>query len=175
MKEENGKKQVEVGDKVRCQGRIWTISDIHNQFYSKNEGFFLEFYDDKGDFHYWKQYEDGGDIIPLQPGKTIRISEELERKILRFCDDELNYHINESGCAEEYHNEIMAQIELFQLLGYPNLAEAYENDYHKYLEEHYEDIDFVCCSEVKKYCDEHEIDGHNKDDMEKDEYDSVWV
>jgi hypothetical protein len=38
--------------------------------------------------------------------KTITISDELEKLIVAFCDDELNYHINESGCAEEYHHEI---------------------------------------------------------------------
>ena len=67
--------------------------------------------------------------------KTITISTELEKEIYDFCDDELNYHINESGCAEEYEAEILAQIELLKLLGYTDLAEGYEEDYRTYLEE----------------------------------------
>lgn len=66
--------------------------------------------------------------------KTITISDELEKLIVDFCDDELNYHINESGCAEEYHHEIIAQIELLQLLGYDKVANDYQQDYQSYLD-----------------------------------------
>lgn len=72
-------------------------------------------------------------------GRTITMSEELEEKIVRFCDDELNYHINESGCADEYEEEIEAQIELLQLLGYGEMAEDYENQYEEWLEENEEE------------------------------------
>lgn len=72
--------------------------------------------------------------------KTIRISDSLEDKIVAFCDDELNYHINESGCAHEYEDEILAQIELLRLLGYTDMAAGYAEDYEIYLEEN---ADFI--------------------------------
>lgn len=68
-------------------------------------------------------------------GRTIHISDELEEKIVAFCDDELNYHINESDCADEYDSEITAQIELLQLLGRNEMAERYEKQYREWLEE----------------------------------------
>lgn len=64
---------------------------------------------------------------------TIEISEELEKLIVDFCNDELNYHINESGCAEEYKEEIDAQLELLRLLGYNTMREDYLEDYKQYL------------------------------------------
>ena len=62
-------------------------------------------------------------------GKIIEITPELEKDIVYFCDDELNYHINESGCVDEYETEIKAQIELLRLLGYDDKANKYENEY----------------------------------------------
>lgn len=67
--------------------------------------------------------------------RYIRISEDLEKRIVAFCDDELNYHINDSGCADEYDEEIRAQIELLQLLGYGEMAEDYETQYNEWLKE----------------------------------------
>lgn len=72
---------------------------------------------------------DSEQIPASAPGKTITISPELESKILDFCDDELNYHINESGCPNEYDTEISAQIELLTLLGYTEIAEKYRNEF----------------------------------------------
>ena len=81
--------------------------------------------------------------------KVIRISEELEKKIVNFCDDELGYHIRESGCANEYAEEIEAQIELLRLLGHKEMADDYESDYHEALDE----------SEVDEY-EEYEDDSY---------------
>ena len=67
--------------------------------------------------------------------KTVEISPKLERKIVAFCDDELNYHIFESGCADEYEDECMAQIELLKLLGYETLANSYKKALKKALKE----------------------------------------
>ena len=67
--------------------------------------------------------------------KTITISDELENLIVDFCKDELNYHINESGCADEYDGEIKGQIELLKLLGYTDLADQYQQEYQSYLDE----------------------------------------
>lgn len=64
---------------------------------------------------------------------TINISKDLEDKIVAFCDDELNYHINESGCADEYQDEIEAQIELLRLMGYTRMADDYETQFAEYM------------------------------------------
>lgn len=67
--------------------------------------------------------------------KTITISESLERDIVNFCEDELNYHINESRCADAYDTEIRTQIKLLKLLGYEQMAEGYLNDYEAWRKE----------------------------------------
>lgn len=73
----------------------------------------------------------------------ITINRDLEKKIVAFCDDELNYHINECGCAEEYKNEIEAQIELLRLMGYDEMADDYEADFNEYMENaDFDDEDF---------------------------------
>ena len=66
--------------------------------------------------------------------KTITITPALERDIVAFCDDELNYHINESGCPEEYKSEINAQIELLRLLGYDDMSESYKTQFQNALQ-----------------------------------------
>ena len=70
--------------------------------------------------------------------KTIRITPALERDIVAFCRDELNYHINESGCAEEYASEIKAQIKLLALLGYEGEADGYNDDFKKCMKKYRE-------------------------------------
>ena len=72
---------------------------------------------------------------------TIDISPELEKKIVAFCDDELNYHIHESFCADEYQNEIEAQIELLRLMGYDRMADRYEKDFNTWMKENFDDVD----------------------------------
>lgn len=61
--------------------------------------------------------------------KTITITPAHERDIVNFCDDELNYHINESGCPGEYRSEINAQIKLLQLLGHDDMAMSYKEQF----------------------------------------------
>ena len=65
--------------------------------------------------------------------KTIKISKAMEKKIVAFCADELNYHINESGCANEYKDEIKAQIYLLEQLGYADMAREYKEQYEEEL------------------------------------------
>ena len=79
--------------------------------------------------------------------KTISISDELESKIIRFCDDELNYHINESGCPDEYQDEILAQIELLRLLGKTDMADQYEEENKAHMEEFTEDKESEECGD----------------------------
>ena len=70
--------------------------------------------------------------------KTITISEELEKDIYDFCDDELDWHIN--NCEpSEYESEILAQIELLRLLGYEKDAEAWKEAFEAAFEEEEEE------------------------------------
>ena len=78
---------------------------------------------------------------------TIEISNALAKKIIAFCNDELNYHINESGCADEYADEIEAQIELLKLLGKTSTANKYAKQFKEYMadfdeEEEFDDDDY---------------------------------
>ena len=79
--------------------------------------------------------------------KTITISDELESKIICFCNDELNYHINESACPDEYQDEILAQIELLRLLGKTDMADRYEEANKAHMEEFAEDEDSEKCED----------------------------
>lgn len=63
------------------------------------------------------------------PGKLIRISPDLEEDILKTFEDELNYHINESGCPCEYETEIEVQLAILSLLGYKEEAREYRAQY----------------------------------------------
>ena len=67
--------------------------------------------------------------------KTIVVTKEMEDKIYDFCDDELNYHINESGCADEYAGETEAEIYILRQLGYNEAADTYERQMEEYMEE----------------------------------------
>lgn len=93
----------------------------------------------------------------------ITINRDLEKKIVAFCDDELNYHINECGCAEEYKNEIEAQIELLRLMGYDEMADEYEADFNEYMENADFDEDF----------DDDGIDDDEFPEPDNDEY-GLW-
>ncbi len=59
----------------------------------------------------------------------VTFDEKLTSRTIAFCKDELNYHINESGCANQYHDETIAELELLYRLGEENLAENYKNQY----------------------------------------------
>lgn len=59
---------------------------------------------------------------------TIEFNDVLREKTIAFCNDELNYHITEC-CATDYHNEILAQIEILFLLGEAKSARKYAFEY----------------------------------------------
>lgn len=66
--------------------------------------------------------------------KIIKISPKLEQQIYDFCEDELDWHINEC-VASEYEDEILAQIELLRLLGYKEDARAWKERFEEVKEE----------------------------------------
>ena len=59
----------------------------------------------------------------------VNFNETLKNRTIAFCEDELNYHINESGCANEYHDETCAEIELLYRLGKERSARSYKRQY----------------------------------------------
>ena len=91
--------------------------------------------------------------------KMIEISDELEKKIVAFCEDELNYHIHDSCYADEYESEITAQIELLRLLGYKDMADEYEDDFKGYMESLKEEKDSEDLEDEE--CEEDEISGEH--------------
>ena len=55
------KRQLEVGDTIRCQGITATIADITFQEpWEWREAYYLEFTDTNGVYRSWKQNYDGG-------------------------------------------------------------------------------------------------------------------
>lgn len=64
---------VKHGDVVILQGTAYTIERVlYQDYYDESweeHGWFLEFYDINGKYHYWKQYLDGGKLI--QKGDKI--------------------------------------------------------------------------------------------------------
>ena len=56
-----------VGDKVKVIGLEYEIAEIFYQDYwergADDDGWMIEFVDTKGNYHYWKQYLDGGELI----------------------------------------------------------------------------------------------------------------
>lgn len=70
--------------------------------------------------------------------KYIYLDEKNIQRTFDFCMDELNYHIYESGCAWEYHDENMVELEILCQLGVN--GSEYLSDYLEYLQEKHEDI-----------------------------------
>lgn len=62
-----GNVQCKIGDVVRVNGRDYVIAEItYQDFWERgadDDGWMIEFIDNKGDYHYWKQYLDGGELI----------------------------------------------------------------------------------------------------------------
>ena len=61
---EYGDKVLEIGDIIICQGISATIATITFQEYWEGEGFYAEFRDTNGHYRNWKQWVDGGQVIP---------------------------------------------------------------------------------------------------------------
>ncbi len=65
--------------------------------------------------------------------KDILINSKLESVLVRMLEKELQYFINESGCALEYEENCRAKIELLRLMGYRELAGKYSADLRRHL------------------------------------------
>lgn len=67
------KTTVKPGDVIRIGCRSYTIGVIYYVEYygnahrpSPDDGWMIEFKDTGGGYHYWKQYLDGGELIPAR-------------------------------------------------------------------------------------------------------------
>lgn len=58
--------QLEPGDTIVCKGIRVTIKEIKYQDYFHDDGFITEFTDTNGNYRSWKQYIDGGRVIPKE-------------------------------------------------------------------------------------------------------------
>lgn len=58
--------QLEPGDTIVCKGIKATIAKITFQEYWEREGFYTEFTDTNGVYRNWKQWIDGGKVIPKE-------------------------------------------------------------------------------------------------------------
>lgn len=52
-----------VGDMVKVNGCSYVIGELYNADYWDRFGWDIEFVDTHGNYHHWKQYEDGGEFI----------------------------------------------------------------------------------------------------------------
>lgn len=73
-----------------------------------------------------------------ETGRYIYLDEKNQLRTMAFCQDELDYHIYDSGCAWQYHDEIMAELEILCQLGMN--GSNYLEDYLPHLREEREDI-----------------------------------
>jgi hypothetical protein len=77
---ESSKKRIVPGDKITALGYTFTVSEIlYQDYYGKKEnagigsdcfGFDIEFLDPKGNYHHWKQNQDGG-FVKRWDGKNF--------------------------------------------------------------------------------------------------------
>ena len=58
--------------------------------------------------------------------KKINVSEDMERKIIDYCYNRLDYLFNESGCIKEHLDEIEIEIFLARELWCKDMADYYE-------------------------------------------------
>lgn len=58
--------ELEPGDTIVCKGIKATIAKITFQEYWEREGFYTEFTDTNGVYRNWKQWIDGGKVIPKE-------------------------------------------------------------------------------------------------------------
>ena len=59
--------EIKIGDNIAALGYCFKVAKILYQEYYNRDGFDCEFIDDKGNYHHWKQWEDGGKVIPAIP------------------------------------------------------------------------------------------------------------
>lgn len=55
-------KTANIGDVIKCGWRKAIIGKIIYQDWSADDGWMIEGYDDRGNYFYWKQWCDGGQL-----------------------------------------------------------------------------------------------------------------
>lgn len=54
---------VEIGDHITAYGQTFKVEKIIYQSFWDRFGYDVEFLDDRGRYHHWKQAEDGGQLL----------------------------------------------------------------------------------------------------------------
>ena len=88
--------KVNIGDEITCKGRTVTIQSIVScsNYGSDNQpDWYIEFYDDKDNYYYWKQSIDGGKIVHVvSSGTEFLESIETERFSIDVHQCECGFH-----------------------------------------------------------------------------------
>lgn len=56
-------KEIKIGDSIKALGFTFKVAKILYQDHWDRFGYDVEFLDDKGRYHHWKQWDDGGEVI----------------------------------------------------------------------------------------------------------------
>ena len=139
-----------IGDKINCSGITVTIAEILYQDTYADEGELdIEFKDTHGNYRHWKQYFDGGKLIPATDKKVDRIREHITGKLVTLCNgiECTVYVLNEAAghnylvtCREPYISRFFNNYDA--LAKYVNgivngRFESLESKYNKTTEERY--------------------------------------
>lgn len=98
-------KTANIGDKVKIGHTTYTIAEIfyaqlfESQEPAPDDGWMIEFKDTNGGYHYWKQYLDGGELIPAATENNTdnNNEEEITMKPNQFTFEGNTYYTNEKG------------------------------------------------------------------------------
>ncbi len=104
-------KALEPGDKINCKGITCTIAEIVSQEYVEGDGFFAEFRDTDGAYRNWKQWIDGGEVIPKKLN-GMALKKEIERIFKKARDmrpDITDDMLLENGAI--YYDEVFPDME----------------------------------------------------------------
>lgn len=88
--------RIEVGDAISAMGYTFTVGKILHQVYNGDLahsggsdcwGYDVEFMDDNGGYHHWKQNQDGGEVVRSDEMKFVFNAGELKAIAVESLDE----------------------------------------------------------------------------------------